>query len=96
MTEGTYQFTIVNGGWALQKQIFKFTVDNSGNNFNFNCVVNGTPQTIAAGRSQPGTSLYPALASYDDGQNNAKQAWLNYGGRKVVVTPQGSIDLVRP
>jgi len=79
----------------LYKQTFSFTLDNSQNDFEFHYLLNGAAQSVRARGRQALTRPYPSLARYDDGQNHVKQTWLNYGGRKVAVAADGTVDLVQ-
>lgn len=92
LSEGTYYFTATEKGWELFRMKFNAALDNTGNTFAFNYVVDNQQQTLAAGESQTLTGIYPTVVRFDSG-GQEKQRRLDNGSYKVALGDDGKFDI---
>ena len=94
LSTGTYSFTADADGWELYKKTYKATLDNSKNSQDFNFMLDGKQQTLAAGATQDLSSDYPIAVTFDNGTGQAVTRRLESGAVQVALAPDGqSIDL---
>jgi hypothetical protein len=94
--EGWYKFTATDRGWELYKQTAKVKLDNSGNPFSFNYVLDNQRQDLPPQYQQDLTGKYPLGLSFDNGRGEVKQKTLEKGTFKIALSGDGGLDLFRP
>jgi hypothetical protein len=72
---GSYEFTVADKQWDLQKRTYETTIDNTDNSNVFHYVINGEQATIAAHGSNSHKSEYPPVIKFDigTGEDRTKQ-----------------------
>ena len=93
LSEGYYYFSATDKGWELYKKTFKTTLDNTGNKFAFNYIVNGESQTIQPGETHDLTAALPPVLRFDNGSGTEQQRRLDTGRYQVAVGEDSKLDI---
>ena len=67
LEDGAYEFTPTPNGWELYKQSYRVTLDNSGNDSDFQYIVDNQQQTLPAGQSHELSGAFPPAVRFDNG-----------------------------
>ncbi|MCC9607151.1 hypothetical protein LOC68_14275 [Blastopirellula sp. JC732] len=92
LTDGTYEFTPSDSGWALFTKKYDVTIDNSENPNEFNYVVNNVPAVIEPYGTKTHNSKYPLEVRFDRGDGKGEERKVLDGGTfMVAVSPQDNL-----
>lgn len=94
--EGWYEFTPTEKGWELYENTAKITIDNSGNPFSFNYVLNNQRQSLKPGFKQAHSSKYPLSLKFSNGKGETINKVLAEGDFKIAVDKNGGLELFKP
>jgi hypothetical protein len=67
LTQGAYEFRVVDGKWELVKLTFNVTLDNHDGDQDFQCVIENQVVTVPAGESIVHKSKVPVIVEFDRG-----------------------------
>lgn len=88
LSEGTYEFTPSDNGWALFSKKYDVTIDNSGNPNEFHYVVNNVAAKVDAYATKTHNSKYPLEVRFDRGDGKGEERKVLDGGTfQVAVSP---------
>jgi hypothetical protein len=93
LTEGCYEFTATSRGWELYKKSFDVKLDNTGNRFAFNYVLNNRAQTLASGQAQNLAGEIPPFIRFENGRGQYKEKKLASGSYKIAVGADKGLDM---
>ncbi len=94
--EGWYEFTPTDKGWELYEKTAKITLDNTGNPFSFNYLLNNRRRTLEPGYRQEHSGKYPLQLKFSNGKGQTIKKILGQGDFKVAVDANGGLALFKP
>lgn len=95
LSEGYYYFKATEQGWELVRKTFKTTLDNAGNKFAFNYVIDGKQQTINPGETHDLTGPFPPVLRFDNGKGEEQSRKLDSGSYKVALADGMKLDIYK-
>jgi hypothetical protein len=90
---GYYRFKATDHGWDLYKAAFTCSLDNSGNEFSFNYVLDDQQQVLAPGEIHDLTGDMPPVITFDNGRGNEKKIKLESGTYRVAIGSDQALDI---
>lgn len=91
---GAYYFKVTPKGWEIYGRAYRATVDNAGNRFDFNFMINGQPQVDRSGDKKTFECDRPMEVVFDRGDGELARRKLEYGSYWVAVDARtGLLDL---
>jgi hypothetical protein len=95
LSEGYFYFKATEKGWELVRKTFNATLDNSGNTFSFNYVIDNEQKTINPGETHEFSGKFPPVLRFDNGQGEVKQRRLDSGSYKVAFGEGLKLDVYK-
>jgi hypothetical protein len=88
LRDGIYQFTVTDGGWNLFRKVYRVTLDNSENPFEFRYMVGNTVHVVKAHARRDYKENTPLVVKFDAGTGEATTRTLESGTYRIAVNPE--------